>query len=212
MKEDYVLIKVHAFGVNRADVHQREGTYPPPPGASDILGLEVAGEVVEKGPASARFAAAMAHLNVGERVMTLVTGGGYSEYALAHAGSVVSLPSSISYELGAASIEAFLTSYQLLSYIGKVKKGEVLLLHAGASGIGTAAIQLAKAVFGCRVIATAGNEEKLAYCTKLGGQQLLQPRLTRTHCRSLSLTAPSLDPCVQPMERSTTRTANGRRR
>lgn len=132
------------------------------------MGLECAGEVAEVGPISN---SSLPQFKVGDRVMALLPGGGYAEYALAHVGSTIRVPDGWSWEEGAACVEVFTTSYQLMRYIGKVQAGEVVLIHAGASGIGSAAIQLAH-LFGAKAIVTAGSEEKLAYCTQLGGQTL----------------------------------------
>jgi NADPH:quinone reductase-like Zn-dependent oxidoreductase len=169
VKEDYVLIRVHAFGLNRADIVQRQGNYPPPAGASTVLGLECAGEIVEIGASSASFASAVSALSVGQRVMALLAGGGYSQFAAAHVGCVIPMPASYSFEQAAATVEVFITSYQLMRYICKVKAGEVVLVHAGASGIGTAAIKLAN-FFGAKAIATVGQEAKVDYCMKMGGE------------------------------------------
>ena len=128
------------------------------------MGLECAGEVVEVGPSSS---SSLPHFSVGDRVMSLLPGGGYAEYALAHLGSTIRIPDALSYEEGAAFVEVFTTSYQLMRYICKVQAGETVLVHAGASGIGSAAIQLAH-LFGAKAIVTAGTEEKLNYCRELG--------------------------------------------
>ena len=148
------------------------------------MGLECAGEVVEIGPSSNP---ALPRFNVGDRVMALLPGGAYAEYAIAHAGTTIRMPDGWSWEEGAACVEVFLTSYQLMRYIGKVQSGEVVLIHAGASGIGTAAIQLAH-LFGAKAIVTAGTEEKLQFCKQLGGQtahiahQSSLPPTTRSLC------------------------------
>ena len=185
LKPDHVLIKVRAFGLNRADIVQREGRYPPPPGASDILGLEVAGEIVELA-SSITFTPLPTALQVGQRVMALLSGGGYAEYAVAHVGCVVPLPASYSFEQGAATIEVYLTAFQLLSFVGKVQPGEVVLLHAGASGVGTAAVQLAKHVFDVRIIVTAGSDEKLTYCKQHGGRAAHTAHRSCPHPQALS--------------------------
>lgn len=158
--EGEVLVRVHATAINRADILQRRGGYNPPPGASPILGLELAGEVVR--PAGA--------WQKGERVMAVVTGGSYAELASVPAGMAIRIPDQFSYAQAAAIPEAFLTAYLNLFTLGKLQAGETALIHAGASGVGTAAIQLARAA-GARVFATAGSEEKLALCRELGAEQ-----------------------------------------
>lgn len=154
-----ILVKVAAAGVNRPDVMQRQGLYPPPPGAPDIPGLEIAGEVVALGSGVKRW-------KIGDRVMALVIGGGYAEYALAHGSHA--LPVSALPMVEAAAIpETFLTVWHNVFERGGLKAGETLLVHGGSSGIGTTAIQLAKQ-FGARVIVTAGSEDKCEACRKLG--------------------------------------------
>jgi NADPH2:quinone reductase len=154
-----ILIKVAAAGVNRPDVMQRKGLYPPPPGAPDIPGLEVAGEIVALGPDVKRW-------NIGDRVMALVSGGGYAEYCLAHESHALPL-SGLSMVEGAATPETFLTVWHNVFERGGLKRGETLLVHGGTSGIGTTAIQLAKQ-FGAKVITTAGSDKKCAACRNLG--------------------------------------------
>jgi len=157
--EGEVLVKVMAAGVNRPDVVQRQGNYAPPPGASDIPGLEIAGEIVALGPAVKRW-------TTGDRVMALVSGGGYAEYCVAHASHT--LPVSTLPMIEAAAIpETTFTVWHNVFERGALKAGETLLVHGGSSGIGTTAIQLAKA-FGARVIVTAGSEDKCEACRKLG--------------------------------------------
>jgi putative PIG3 family NAD(P)H quinone oxidoreductase len=155
-----ILIKVTAAGVNRPDVMQRQGLYPPPPGASDIPGLELAGTVVERGPGAERFA-------VGAAVCALVTGGGYAEYAVAHETCALRVPEPLSMVEAAAIPETFFTVWHNVFERGALKSGETLLVHGGSSGIGTTAIQLAKA-FGARVIVTAGSDVKCQRCLELG--------------------------------------------
>lgn len=154
-----ILIRVEAAGVNRPDVMQRLGQYPPPPGASDIPGLEIAGEIVALGSGVKRW-------NVGDRVMALVSGGGYAEYCVAHSSHAMPV-SGLSMIEAAAIPETFFTVWHNVFERGGLKKGETLLLHGGTSGIGTTAIQLAKQ-FGARVIVTAGSEEKCKACRELG--------------------------------------------
>lgn len=154
---DELLVRVHATAVNRADILQRRGNYPPPPGASPILGLELAGEVVTP----------VGDWQAGDRVMAVVTGGGYAELATVPAEMALPIPATLSFEQAAAIPEAFLTAYLNLFTLGKLQAGETVLIHAGASGVGTAAIQLARAA-GARVFTTAGSEAKLARCRELG--------------------------------------------
>jgi putative PIG3 family NAD(P)H quinone oxidoreductase len=154
-----ILIKVAAAGVNRPDVMQRLGLYPPPPGAPDIPGLEIAGKVVALGTGVKRW-------KIGDHVMALVIGGGYAEYCLAHESHA--LPVGTLSMVEAAGIpENYLTVWHNVFERGQLKAGETLLVHGGSSGIGTTAIQLAKA-FGARAIATAGTAEKCEACRKLG--------------------------------------------
>jgi NADPH:quinone reductase len=158
--EGEVLIKVAAAGVNRPDVMQRKGLYPPPKGATDIPGLEVAGEVVALGAGVTRW-------KVGDRVMALVVGGGYAQYCLAHESACLPVPPGLSMTEAAAIPETFFTVYHNLFERGRLKAGETMLVHGGSSGIGTAAIQLAHAS-GARVITTAGSAEKCEACRTLG--------------------------------------------
>ncbi len=157
--EGEILVKVAAAGVNRPDVMQRMGLYPPPPGAPDIPGLEIAGEVVALGANVKRW-------KLGDRVMALVVGGGYAEYCLAHESHALPV-GNLSMVEAAAIPETFFTVWHNTFERGGLKSGETLLIHGGSSGIGTAAIQLAKA-FGARVITTAGSPEKCDACRKLG--------------------------------------------
>lgn len=156
---DELLVRVRASAVNRADILQRRGGYAPPPGASPILGLEIAGEVQK----------AAEGWKVGDRVMAVVTGGGYAELATVPAKVAMRIPARFTFEQAAAISEAFLTAFLNLFTMGKLKAGETVLIHAGASGIGTAAIQLAKAA-GARVLTTAGSDDKLARCRELGAE------------------------------------------
>jgi NADPH2:quinone reductase len=158
--EGEILVKVTAAGVNRPDVMQRQGLYPPPPGASDIPGLEIAGEVAALGPGATRF-------KTGDKVTALVAGGGYAEYCPVHETNALPVPASLSLIQAAAVPETFFTVWHNVFERGRLKSGETLLVHGGSSGIGTTAIQLAKA-FGARVITTAGSAEKCEACRKLG--------------------------------------------
>jgi NADPH2:quinone reductase len=154
-----ILVKVLAAGVNRPDVMQRQGLYPPPPGASDIPGLEIAGEVVALGDGAKRW-------KTGDRVMALVSGGGYAEYCVAHESHALPMQTLSPVEAGAIP-ETFFTVWHNVFQRGALKSGETLLVHGGSSGIGTTAIQLAKN-FGARVFVTAGSEDKCEACRKLG--------------------------------------------
>jgi NADPH2:quinone reductase len=158
--EGEILVKVAAAGVNRPDVMQRKGLYPPPAGATDIPGLEIAGEVVAVGPGARRW-------KQGDQVMALVVGGGYAEYCLAYADHALAVPAGISMVEAAAIPETYFTVWHNVFQRGALKSGETLLVHGGSSGIGTAAIQLARAI-GARVFATAGSAEKCAACRELG--------------------------------------------
>jgi putative PIG3 family NAD(P)H quinone oxidoreductase len=157
-----ILVKVAAAGVNRPDVMQRLGQYPPPPGAPDIPGLEIAGEIGACGSGVTRW-------KIGDRVMALVVGGGYAEYCLAHESHALPVPSGLSLVEAAAIPETFFTVWYNVFERGRLAAGEAVLIHGGTSGIGTTAIQLAKA-FGARAIATAGTPEKCAACRKLGAE------------------------------------------
>jgi putative PIG3 family NAD(P)H quinone oxidoreductase len=157
-----ILVKVAAAGVNRPDVMQRKGLYPPPAGAPDIPGLEIAGQVAALGPAVTRW-------KVGDEVCALVAGGGYAEYCLAHESHALPVPPGLSMAEAAAIPETFFTVWSNVFERAQLRSGESILVHGGSSGIGTTAIQLAKA-FGARVIATAGSDEKCAACVKLGAE------------------------------------------
>ena len=158
--EGEILVKVIAAGVNRPDVMQRQGHYPPPKGATEIPGLEIAGEVVELGRGTKRW-------KQGDKVMALVVGGGYAEYCLAFETHALPVPANLSIVEAAAIPETFFTVWHNVFERGKLAAGETLLVHGGSSGIGTTAIQLAKAL-GARVITTAGTPEKCGACRKLG--------------------------------------------
>ncbi len=155
-----ILVKVIAAGVNRPDVAQRMGVYPPPPGVTDIPGLEVAGIVVACGPGGARW-------KEGDEVAALVSGGGYAQYCVAHETHALPVPGGLTAAEAAAIPETFFTVWHNVFERGGLKSGETLLVHGGSSGIGTVAIQLAKA-FGARVIATAGSAAKCDACRGLG--------------------------------------------
>ena len=158
-----VIVKVAAAGINRPDVFQRQGNYAPPPGASDLPGLEVAGTVVAVG-LGAR------NMNVGDRVCALVTGGGYAEYCAAPALQCLPIPAGLSFEEAAAIPETFFTVWTNLVDRAHFAPGKSVLIHGGTSGIGTTAIQLVKALGG-RVFATAGGSEKAQACEQLGAER-----------------------------------------
>ncbi len=155
-----VLIKVFASGINRADTLQKQGKYPPPAGESHILGLEVAGEIIAVGTQVSKQL-------VGKRICGIVSGGGYAEYALINSEHVIPLADNISYIVGAGLAETYLTAYQTLCHIGQLSADHTVLIHAGASGVGTAAIQIAKSI-GAKVLITAGTDEKCDFCLELG--------------------------------------------
>jgi putative PIG3 family NAD(P)H quinone oxidoreductase len=155
-----VSIKIAATAINRADLMQRGGFYPPPPGASEIMGLECAGEIDSVGEGVERW-------SVGDRVCALLAGGGYAEYACVHEGSVLPVPDRLSFEEAAALPEVFATAWLNLFMEATLNEGESVVLHAGASGVGTAGIQLCKS-FGNPCFVTVGSDEKLARCIELG--------------------------------------------
>jgi NADPH:quinone reductase len=155
-----VLIKVAAAGVNRPDVLQRRGGYPPPPGAPETLGLEVSGEVVGLGAGVTRW-------KIGDHVCALIPGGGYAQYAVAHESNCLPIPASLSLIEAAALPETYFTVWTNVFECGQLKPGEVFLVHGGSSGIGSTAIQLAKA-FGAKVITTVGSEDKMRFVETLG--------------------------------------------
>ncbi|WP_333825053.1 NAD(P)H-quinone oxidoreductase [Pinisolibacter sp.] len=163
-----ILVKVAAAGVNRPDVLQRQGGYPPPKGASDIPGLEFAGEVVGLGEGASRF-------SLGAKVTALVPGGGYAEYAVVAEANALPVPKGLSPIEAAAIPETFFTVWSNVFDRGGLKPGDVFLVHGGTSGIGVTAIQLAK-TFGATVIATAGGAEKCARCRELGADLAIDYR------------------------------------
>ncbi|WP_315775431.1 MULTISPECIES: NAD(P)H-quinone oxidoreductase [unclassified Bradyrhizobium] len=160
-----ILIKVKAAGVNRPDVAQRSGSYPPPPGASDLPGLEVAGEVVALGEGAVRH-------KLGDTVMSLVAGGGYAQYCIAQDAQAMAVPSALSILEAGALPETLMTVWHNVFERGGLKQGETLLVHGGSSGIGTMAIQLAKA-FGGKVLVTVGSQDKADACVKLGADRAI---------------------------------------
>ena len=163
-----VLIRVAAAGVNRADTMQRKGNYPPPPGASDIPGLEVSGAVAAVGEGVSDPA-------VGDEVCALLTGGGYAEYCLAPAPQCLPIPAGVALVHAAALPEAYATVWTNVIDRGRLQEGETLLVHGGSSGIGTVAIQLAR-LFGARIFATAGTPAKCAACVELGAERAIDYR------------------------------------
>ena len=160
-----VIIQVHAFGVNRADTLQRQGKYPPPPGESAILGLEAAGEVIA-------VAGDVSQWKKGDKVFGLMPGGGYAEQAIVDAGHLMPLPSGVSMEAAAGLAEVFLTAYQALFSLCESKSGERALIHAGASGVGLAALQLCR-LKGIETAVTASTAEKLTLCEQMGASVLI---------------------------------------
>jgi len=156
-----VLIAVAAAGINRPDIMQRKGQYPPPPGASDIPGLEIAGEIVAIG-------LGVHHLKIGDEVCALVTGGGYATYCVAPAPQCLPVPKGFSMVEAAALPETFFTVWHNVFERGKLRPGEAILIHGGSSGIGTVAIQLARAFGAGAIFATAGSRDKCHACEKLG--------------------------------------------
>lgn len=163
-KDHEILVQVKATALNRADTLQRKGAYPPPAGASTILGLEIAGVVSAIGKSVTKW-------KVGDKVCGLLAGGGYAEYATIHESIALPIPSNLSFEEAAGIPEVFLTAFQAICWIGKLQKGESILIHAGASGVGTAAIQIAKAL-GATVYVTA-SKGKHETCLKLGASQAI---------------------------------------
>jgi putative PIG3 family NAD(P)H quinone oxidoreductase len=160
-----VLVRVEAAGVNRPDIMQRQGKYPPPTGASDLPGLEIAGAVVAVGPE-------VSELREGDRVCALVAGGGYAEYCVAPAPQCLALPGSLSAVEAAAIPETFFTVWTNLFERARFQRGDRVLVHGGTSGIGTTAIQLARAFGAEIVIATAGADEKCEACERLGARPI----------------------------------------
>jgi putative PIG3 family NAD(P)H quinone oxidoreductase len=162
MKEDELLVRIRATALNRADLLQRRGKHPPPKGVPDILGLEMAGEVVAAGRAAGEWKA-------GERVCALLPGGGYAELVAIPAGLAMRIPENLSFEQAAAIPEVFLTAYQNLFNVAHLAQGETVLVHAGGSGVGTAAVQLIREA-GAESLVTAGSEGKIARCLSLGAR------------------------------------------
>jgi putative PIG3 family NAD(P)H quinone oxidoreductase len=155
-----IRIRVRVTSVNRADLLQRQGFYPPPPGASPVLGLECAGDVIEIGPGTEGW-------KIGDRVMALLPGGGYAEQATVHGGSAMRVPDAFSDEEAGSFCEVFLTAFLNIFRLGQPSDGGAVLVHGGGSGVGTAAIRLCKEA-GLRIIVTAGSEAKCQRCRTLG--------------------------------------------
>ncbi|MPR34637.1 NAD(P)H-quinone oxidoreductase [Salmonirosea aquatica] len=164
---DEIRVRVHATALNRADIMQREGKYPPPEGASLIMGLEIAGEVESVGDNVTRW-------EIGDKVFGLLPGGGYAEFAVMHQDMAMPVPNEWEFTDAAAVPEVFLTAFQAMHWVGQLKAGETVLLHAGASGVGTAAIQLAQ-LMGAEVIVTASSG-KHELCLELGAKHAIDYR------------------------------------
>ena len=178
-----ILVKVMAAGVNRPDVAQRSGAYPPPPGASDLPGLEIAGEVVALGEGARKH-------KLGDVVMSLVAGGGYAEYCIAQDAQAMAIPASLSMLEAGATPETLMTVWHNVFERGGLQAGETILIHGGSSGIGTMAIQLAKA-FGAKVIVTVGSQDKADACVKLGADHAINYKNEDFVAAAKSLTAGS---------------------
>lgn len=160
-ESDEILVKIKATALNRADLLQRAGNYPSPEGASNILGLEMAGVVDKVGDKVTKWEA-------GDRISALLAGGGYAQYCVIHEDMAIPVPDSLSFSQAAAIPETFLTAFQTLVWLGKLQKKETVLVHAGGSGVGTSAIQLAHHLVGAQIATTAGKERKLDTAKKLG--------------------------------------------
>lgn len=165
LNEDECLIKVRAIGVNRADILQRQGNYPAPPGESSILGIEVCGDLVAIGESDQNW-------QQGDKVLAIVPGGAYAQYVKVKTQHLIKLPENFNYVEGASIAEVFLTAYQCLFTIANLQPNANVLVHAGASGVGTAAIQLAKYI-NCHVTVTVGSEEKALACKALGADEAI---------------------------------------
>jgi NADPH2:quinone reductase len=170
-KENEVLVRVHATSINRPDLVQREGKYPPPPGDSEILGLEVSGVIEELGPGVTGW-------NKGDRVISLVGGGGYAEYAVAYANHLMKIPESVSFEEAACICESYITAFLNVFMIGGLQDGETALLHGGGGGVNTAAIQLCKALAPKSKLIVTASPEKMARVKELGADHVINFRET----------------------------------
>lgn len=180
LREGELLVQVEACSVNRADLLQRRGLYPPPPGASAIMGLDFAGVVTESPPE-------VSHWKEGDRVFGIIAGGGYGRLAAVPASHLVSIPENLNFIEAAAAAEVFFTAFFNLFLEARLERGETLLVHGGGSGVGTAAIQLARA-WGATAITTAGSQEKLSRCLKLGAAFGINYREEDFAARTLELT------------------------
>lgn len=168
--DDECLIKVRAIGVNRADILQKQGKYPPPAGESSILGIEACGDISAISGEHAKW-------HVGDKVFAIVPGGAYAEYVKVKTAHLMKLPENLTYVQGAAIAEVFLTAYQCLFTIANLQQNAKVLIHAGASGVGSAAIQLAKQ-FNCSVTVTVGNQDKVGACLALGADDAINYQQT----------------------------------
>lgn len=162
--DEEILVEVKAAGLNRADILQRIGKYPPPQGASPVLGLEISGIIVEKGSKVFKW-------NIGDKVFGLIPSGGYAQFAVIHEDMAMKIPDSLTFEQSAAIPEAFLTAFQAIAWLAELKPAEFILIHAGASGVGTAAIQISREL-GAKIIITA-SAEKHFICKELGAEVLI---------------------------------------
>lgn len=180
VKDNEVLIKITAAGINRPDIIQRNGLYPPPAGASEILGLECAGTIEKIGKNVTQWQA-------GDAVCALLSGGGYAEYAVADQGSVLKIPDGLNMVEAAALPETFFTVWSNVVDRGALIKGETLLIHGGTSGIGTTAIQMAKAM-GATVITTSGSDEKCEFCTELNADLAINYKSQTFHDEIMKFT------------------------
>lgn len=178
--EGEVLVRIRAAGVNRPDLLQRQGLYPPPAGVTDIPGLEISGDIAARG-------AKVKGLKTGQKICALVAGGGYAEYCVVPAAQCLPLPKDIGWIAAAAMPETFFTVWTNLIDRGHLKKGENVLIHGGASGIGTTAIQIARQL-GAQVFVTAGTDEKCAACKKLGAHHAVNYRTQDFGAEILRLT------------------------
>ncbi|KAI8066257.1 NADPH:quinone reductase-like protein [Gilbertella persicaria] len=165
-KDHEVLVKVKCFALNRMDLLQREGKYPVPPGASPILGVEVSGIIERVGKDVSNF-------KPGDAVFGLMPGGGYAQYAVLHESLTMHKPDALSFEEAAAIPETWFTAYQALFFVGQLKKGQDVLIHAGASGVGIAAIQLAKEAGANRIFVTVGSDDKVKFCQSIGATKAI---------------------------------------
>jgi len=180
LRSEEVLVRVEACSVNRADLLQRRGLYPPPPGASPVLGLDFAGTVWETGTKAKAW-------KRGDRVFGITAGGGYARYAAVHEDHPVPIPENLSFVEAAAAAEVFFTAYLNVFLEAGLKQGETLLLHGGGSGVGTAATQLA-AQAGARVIVTAGSRDRVRRCLDLGASSVINYKEEDFAARAMELT------------------------